>query len=167
MWFLLFCYWDIKRNFTSLFSCQRWPCVIGIDYWYKNLLELKVVSAIFSLVSFVYLKETTCETRKNVFYFTSKALFRSWDNQILTFQIFKYHDIINAQAWNTKRILLNNLASKQSLIMKFGLVYVILQNKISYQKILWKMWLGNKFQALFNFHRIIYKKEFEEASMLI
>ena len=36
---------------------------------------LKVVSAAFLLVCFVCLKESTCETRKNVFYFTSKTLF--------------------------------------------------------------------------------------------
>ena len=36
---------------------------------------LKVVSTIFLVVCFVCLKESTCETRKNVFYFTSKALF--------------------------------------------------------------------------------------------
>ena len=35
---------------------------------------LKFVSATFLLVCFVCLKESTCETRKNVFYFTSKAL---------------------------------------------------------------------------------------------
>ena len=37
-------------------------------------LSLRVVSATFLLVSFVCLKESTCETRKNVFYLTSKAL---------------------------------------------------------------------------------------------
>ena len=37
--------------------------------------NLKVVSATFLLVSFLCLKESTCETRKKVFYFTSKALF--------------------------------------------------------------------------------------------
>ena len=37
--------------------------------------RLKVVSVIFLLVCFVCLKESTCETRKNGFYFTSKALF--------------------------------------------------------------------------------------------
>ena len=35
----------------------------------------KAVSATFLLVCFVCLKESTCETGKNVFYFTSKALF--------------------------------------------------------------------------------------------
>ena len=41
----------------------------------KNDNNLKVVSATFLLVLFVCLKESTCETRKNVFSFTSKALF--------------------------------------------------------------------------------------------
>ena len=36
---------------------------------------LNVVSAISLLVCFLSLKESTCETRKNVFYLTSKALF--------------------------------------------------------------------------------------------
>ena len=36
--------------------------------------HLKVVSATFLLVCFVCLKESTHETRKNVFYFTSKVL---------------------------------------------------------------------------------------------
>ena len=35
---------------------------------------LKIVSATFMLVCFVCLKESTNETRKNVFYFSSKAL---------------------------------------------------------------------------------------------
>ena len=37
--------------------------------------SLKVVFAKFFLVGFLSLKESTCETKKNVFYFTSKALF--------------------------------------------------------------------------------------------
>ena len=44
----------------------------------KRLLNkkiLKVVSATFLLVCFLCLKDSTCETRKIVFYFTSKALF--------------------------------------------------------------------------------------------
>ena len=35
---------------------------------------LEVASATFLLVCFVCLKESTCKTRKNAFYFTSKAL---------------------------------------------------------------------------------------------
>ena len=37
--------------------------------------SLKVVSATFLLVCFLSLSKSTCQTRKNVFYFTSKALF--------------------------------------------------------------------------------------------
>ena len=35
---------------------------------------LKVVSATFLLVCFICLKESTCKTKKNAFYFTAKAL---------------------------------------------------------------------------------------------
>ena len=46
---------------------------------------LKVVSATFLLVCFVYLRENTFETMRNAFYFTSKALLVLEDDQILTF----------------------------------------------------------------------------------
>ena len=46
---------------------------------------LKVVSTRFLLVSFVSLKSGTCETRKNVFYFTSKAIF-----VLLIIRLFRY-----------------------------------------------------------------------------
>ena len=46
-----------------------------IEWIRANNLSLKVVSATFLLVCFVCLKDSTCETRKNVFYFTLKALF--------------------------------------------------------------------------------------------
>ena len=37
--------------------------------------DLKVVSTTFLLVCFLSLNKSTCQTRKNAFYFTSKALF--------------------------------------------------------------------------------------------
>ena len=40
----------------------------------KSIISFKVVSATFLLVCFIYLKESACYTRKNAFYFTSKAL---------------------------------------------------------------------------------------------
>ena len=40
-----------------------------------KLKGLTVVSATFLQASFVCLKDRTCEASKNVFYFTSKALF--------------------------------------------------------------------------------------------
>ena len=44
-------------------------------YIHWSAMTLNVVSAIFLLVCFVCPKESTWESRKNVFYFTSKALF--------------------------------------------------------------------------------------------
>ena len=55
----------------------------------------------------------TCETREKAFHFTSKALF----------VLFTYSSDMtssNIQAWNTKLILLYNVRSKVSLVMKFG-----------------------------------------------
>ena len=78
------------------------------------------MSATFLLACFVCLKESTCKTRKNAFYFTSKALLLL---EIIKIWHFRYSNIMtssNAQAWNTKHILLNNLGSKRSLVMKFG-----------------------------------------------
>ena len=81
---------------------------------------LKVVSATFLLVCFICLKKSTFETRKNVFYFTLKALVIL---EIIRFWLFRYSDVMmssNAQVWNAKHILLNNLGSRHSLVMKFG-----------------------------------------------
>ena len=58
-------------------SCGRNRKAVLLDTQIKEEVEycLKVVSATFVLVCFVSLKESTCETRKNVFCFSSKALF--------------------------------------------------------------------------------------------
>ena len=61
----------------------------------KTLLDaLKVLSTTFLLVCFVRLKNIPLERRTKGFYFASKSSFRSGDNQILTFQMFKYYDVI-------------------------------------------------------------------------
>ena len=43
----------------------------------------------------------------------------------------------NAQAWHTKHILLNNLGSKHSLVVKFYPVYVILKKFM--KNVAWKL----------------------------
>ena len=58
--------------------------------------------------------------KEKYFLFQFKNSFRSWDNQIKTFQIFKRYDVINTQAWNRKHILLNNLGNKHILVIKFS-----------------------------------------------
>ena len=55
-----------------------------------------------------------------LFHFESSS--RSWDNQCLTFYIFKYHDVIKCPSMKLKHILVNNLGSKHTLEMKFGQV---------------------------------------------
>ena len=54
---------------SSLFVGQSYINNDGVQ------LYLKVVSTTFLLVWFLSLKETTCQTRKNAFYLTSKSLF--------------------------------------------------------------------------------------------
>ena len=49
--------------------------ITKIESDHESKKALKVVSATFLLVCFVCLKESICETRKNILYFTSKALF--------------------------------------------------------------------------------------------
>ena len=54
------------------------------NFYPSSISYLKAVSTTFLLVCFLSLKESTCETRKNIFYFTSKPLL-SRENQILEF----------------------------------------------------------------------------------
>ena len=56
---------------------------------------LKVVSTTFLLVCFVCLKESTCETRKNVFYFSLKGLSVL---EIIKFQLFRYSNIMSSKS---------------------------------------------------------------------
>ena len=48
---------------------------------FQKKISLKVASTTFLLVYFLSLNESTCQTKKNTFHFTSKALF------VLDFQI--------------------------------------------------------------------------------
>ena len=80
---------DHKVNLQWLWIATSW-CLKG-----RKQCSFKILSATFLLVCFVCLKESIFETRKNVFLFHfEKSSFRSWDNQILTFQIFQCHDVI-------------------------------------------------------------------------
>ena len=66
-----------KMNESNSRGRNRKAESVLLDTQIKEEVEycLKVVSATFLLVCFVSLKESTCETRKNVFCFSSKALF--------------------------------------------------------------------------------------------
>ena len=74
--------------------------------------------ATFLLVCFLSLNERTRQTRKHIFYFTSKALFflEKIKFENLRFSDFTRHQIPKHRT--KKYILLNNLRSKHSLLMK-------------------------------------------------
>ena len=69
--------------------------------------------ATFLIVCFVYLKQSTSETWKNVSYYSSKA-----PNQLLTFQIFKFHDVIKCLSMKHETFYWINW-EVHSLVMKF------------------------------------------------
>ena len=79
-----------------------------------------VVTNTFLLVCLLSVKESTCETRKNAFYFSSKALFVLKKVKFQNFRYLSFMMSSNAQAYNKKFIFLNNLGRKHSLLMKFG-----------------------------------------------
>ena len=64
---------------------------------------LKVVSTTFLIVCFLILKESFCETRKNVFYFTPKApmFLRKSKFRILDIQISQCHQMPKRKTRNT------------------------------------------------------------------
>ena len=75
-------------NITGKIDNDRVDFLIAVE----EVIHLKAVSAsVFLLVCFLSLKESTCETTKNI-YFTLKVLFVL--EIILTFQKFKCHDVI-------------------------------------------------------------------------
>ena len=72
----------------------------------------------------------------------------------------------NAQAWNTKHILLNNLGSKRSMVMKFGQFmqyYKIIFIKKFYQK----FGLETSSRPFLVFKESCVKKDSVEVSMQI
>ena len=74
--------------------CAFVMAVVGrLCVWHLFLRYLKVVSATFLLVCFVCLKEHL-RNKEKCFLFHFKSSSRSWDNQLLTFLIFKFHDVI-------------------------------------------------------------------------
>ena len=67
----------IATKKKKIFELWQKMSDIEIQIGHSNIADvvLKVVSATFMLVYFLSLNKSTCQTRKNVFYFTSKALF--------------------------------------------------------------------------------------------
>ena len=94
--------WIFLRS-KGVICHDRWVLSEGHENYFKKCclvnsqpasLFLKVVPATFLLVCFVCLKDSPFETRKFLFLFHFESSVRSWDNQIMPFQIFEYHDVI-------------------------------------------------------------------------
>ena len=92
------------ERFSNLHQCT-FKAYFHIFYLFRTG-GLKIVSATFLLVCFLSLNETSCQTRKNVFYFFSKALFVL---EKIKFQNFRFSNFMTS-----------SLGSKHSLLMKFG-----------------------------------------------
>ena len=99
---LLFCIWSSEwvvyacyyMFWIDLFMLELEPNLF-IFYWRNNV--LKVVSATFLLVCFLSKREHSWNKEK-CFLFHLESSFRSWDNQILNFQIFKCYDVIKCSS---------------------------------------------------------------------
>ena len=100
-----------------------------------------LICKIFSNQCPGYFDEVFCPVGNNGVAMYSSSFFCFWGKQILTFQMFKCHGIIKCPSIK-QNILLNDMGSKHSLIMKFY-QFIILQKKDFYQKIVWKMLPGN------------------------
>ena len=113
---------NIHPTWKTILHCHEQDALCGLLLITKiiNFKDFKgCVRYIFA--SLFYLsKRKQLWNKKNCFLFYLQSSLRSWDSQILSFQMFKVMTSSNAQAWNMEHILLNNLVSKYNLIMKFG-----------------------------------------------
>ena len=110
----------LRQNYGSLKRGQLF-FIRNIIFYKKQC--LKVVFTTFlqaCLLASFSLNKSSYQTRKSVFYFTSKALSVIEKIKFLEFYISKFHDIIKCLGINKKYISLNNLGSKHSLLMNFG-----------------------------------------------
>ena len=84
--------------------------------------------AVCLLVCFVCPKERNCETRKKCFLFHFESSFRSWNNQILNFQIFKCDDVIKCLSIKHKTHFTELLGTETQLDNEIWPVYVALED---------------------------------------
>ena len=133
-------------------------------YLFLNDIFTGFLCYIFASLCFISKREHLWKKEKCfLLYFNS--CFRFWDNQILTFQVFKCYGVMKCLIMKSKYILLNNFESKHSLVKNFGQYMSYHKNLV--KKILQKRWAGNYFLALFNFRKILSRNESREVSVLI
>ena len=94
---------DLWKKYQKKFAVVKKWKYYSVQHQNFSSNKLKVVSTTFLLVCVLCLKDSTCETRKIVFLFHLESSFCSSDNQILTFQILKCHDVIKYPSMKHER----------------------------------------------------------------
>ena len=111
MWIFIFL---ISPDSSKVFWYQV-TFYISQKFWNIKYPHLKGCVRYISASSFYMSKREHLWNKEKYFLFHFQISSRSWD--------FRYSNIMtssNAQAWDTKHVLLNNLGSKRSLVMKYG-----------------------------------------------
>ena len=98
-------------------------------------------------------KRKQLSNQKKCFLFHLKSSFHSRENQILEFQIFRFHNVIKCLSMKQEYILLNNLGSNHSLLMRFG-QFMSYSKRNNFIQKFYKNWPENQFQALLCLQRI-------------
>ena len=94
----------IYKNIEECNPNKKRKILIAFDDMIVDILSnknLKVVYSTYLLLCFLSLDQSTCETRKNIVYFTSKSSFHSRENWILDFQISWHHQMPKHKIRNT------------------------------------------------------------------
>ena len=147
----------LPQSWTTWTKSKTWTCMYENEYNYKNDYDyeqkhdhyselgiMRIYHWVKGCLSYIFAslfcmsKQSTFETRRKIFYFASKALLILeilTFSQILTFEIFKCHDVIKCL----------NMKHETQSGDEVWTVYVTLQKKTFYQKIKWKIWPGNHF----------------------
>ena len=115
----------------------------------------------FSSVLYVQRRALVKQGKKVLFHV--KSSFHSWDNHFLTFQIFKCHDVIKCLGIKHET---HFTETNHSLVINMATLWNITKENFL-SKNLWKMWPGNKFQAIFNCQKILFLKRNVGRSVLI
>ena len=128
---------------------HKTKCSYGWSSFIQSFLDFKgCVHYIFASLFFKS-NESTCQTRKYVFYFTSKTLFVL---EKIKFYNFRFSDLMtssNTLLENKKYILLNNVGGKHSLLMIFG-QFMSYSKRNNFIKIFYKKLVPGPFVFLKN-----------------
>ena len=115
---------------TWLLHWYMWPLFKGyLRYIFTNLLSMP--------------KREHLWNKEKCFLFHFKSSFRSLDNKILNFQIFKCHGVIKCLCMEHETHFIEKIGKKAQSDSEIWPMYVTLQNEIFYKEVLWKRWPGN------------------------